>query len=162
MVSDCLKVAGWSLMLSRDCGINQHFVKSSCDGSFQWGDRTVWKGSGRQEECLLHLLSRKIHKKYHSQDDDEVKDHQLVHFLSNLGLPALKPKRLRENETWLGAEKARLLPMHFPSPDPAACGDHELISAWALAHCGFHPCRSPWCARFCCTVKKQINGDSHP
>lgn len=50
------------------------------------------------------IFPGKIHKKCHSQDDDEVKDHQLVHFLPNLGLPALKP---REKQAWLGAEKAR-------------------------------------------------------
>lgn len=64
------------------------------------------RGRRKSEGCPSHLLSGKIHKKRHSQDDDEVKDHQLVHFLPNLGLPALKPKRSRENEAQRGAEKA--------------------------------------------------------
>lgn len=37
----------------------------------------------------FHLLPRKIHEEGHGQDDDEVKDHQFVHLLSDLGLPAL-------------------------------------------------------------------------
>lgn len=68
------------------------------------GRSGIVKGEGGY---LSHLLSGKIHKKCHSQDDDEVEDHQLVHFLPNLGLPALKPKTGRDNETRLRAEKAR-------------------------------------------------------
>lgn len=123
------------------------------------------EGTGRDrlnpERYPSHLLSREIHKKRHGQDDDEVKDHQLVHFLPNLGLPALKPKRARENEAQLGAEKPG---SHTPSnalstlrscclQRPSADGPRS-----SSTDSGFQAHRSACCVSLCHTQESGSAG----
>lgn len=82
-------------------GVTQHVCRTGVGQELpviEWG-----------QQGLPHLLPREIHKQCHSQDDDEVEDHQLVHFLSHLSLPALKPRYRDTLKDPLPAKEASLL-----------------------------------------------------